>query len=514
LVWVKCYAFDVRINFNELRESLLALLEIGQDLLASRTVKHVMDDVHNQSVWLGLRDVLQETVGLTRLQQEPWVVQYAQVLRGCRDVHKILEISEHSRNPLVRLERAWAFVINEDFVAAEAILRKIIPGLTEIPLGFAYRCQTSIEFQLELDWRSTWQHVRSRLSGRALGIALLDEAFQYAQIGEEERSRKSALEAAPLLERDPYYFAWAQHSLGMSYLRDNLLGQAELALVESEQLSRQRRAQAFRARALCGIGSLRRAQGHLRVAETHYRQAVKSAQESDDLMQALWGVGHCLRLQGNPEKALEQFKRASRVKVASNWIEVHRALALLMLERTDEARQALERAGEVHGATVQRSQIARAELLRLQGHESDARATLEEIPFNGLATREESQFFPALFGLLDGTDVADRHEFVQHQIEVKADFTTMCIDGRTVAINPTVNFAQLLAVLLEQGGTIDMETLVKHIWPQATLEQKRKQLWRTVQQLRDALGWQNAVVALKDAYQLDSSASWVFQSDV
>jgi tetratricopeptide (TPR) repeat protein len=513
LVWVKCYTFGVRVNFNELRESLLALLEIGQDPLASRTVQHVMDDVHNQSVWLELRDVLQETVGLARLQQEPWVVQYARVLRGCRDIHKILEISKHSRNPLLRLERAWAFVIDEDFVAAEAILREIIPGLMDISLGFAYRCQTSIEFQLGRDWRSTWQHVRSRLSGRALGVALLDEAFQYAQVGEEERSRASAVEAAPLLERDPYYFAWAQHSLGMSYLRDNLLEQAELALVESEQLSRQRRAQAFRARALCGIGSLRRAQGHLRVAETHYRQAVKSAQESDDLMQALWGVGHCLRLQGNPEIALEQFKRASRVKVASNWIEVHRALALLMLERTDEAQQALERAGEVHGATVQRSQIARAELLRLQGRESDARTMLEQVPFNGLATREESQLFPALFGLLDGKDVANQREFAQHRIEVKADLTAICIDGRTVMINPTVNFAQLLAVLLEQGGTLEMETLVQRIWPQATLEQKRKQLWRTVQQLRDALGWQNAVVALKDAYQLDSSASWVLQSD-
>jgi two-component SAPR family response regulator len=68
-------------------------------------------------------------------------------------------------------------------------------------------------------------------------------------------------------------------------------------------------------------------------------------------------------------------------------------------------------------------------------------------------------------------------------------------------------------VLLEQSGTLDMETLVQRIWPQASLKQKRKQLWRTVQQLRDALGWRNAVVALKDAYQLDSSASWVLLSE-
>lgn len=510
---MKCYAFGVRVNFNELRESLLALLETGQDPLASRTIQHVMNDVHNQSVWLELREVLQETVGLTRLRQEPWVIQYAQVLRGCRDIRKILEVSERSRNPLVRLERAWALVIDADFVAAEAILREIIPGLTDIPLGFAYRCQTSIEFQLGRDWRSTWQHVRSRLSGRALGIALLDESFQYAQIGEEERSRKSALEAAPLLERDPYYSSWAQHSLGISYLRDNLLERAEQALVEAEELSRQRRAQAFRARALCGIGSLRRAQGHLRVAETHYRQAVKSAQESDDLIQALWGIGHCLRLQGNPEKALEQFKRASRVKVApKNWIEVHRALALLMLERTEEAQRALKHVGEVHGATVHRLQVARAELLRLCGCESDARAALEEIS-NSLATREEAQLFPALFGLLEGTDGPNRSELAQHLIEVKADFTAIRIDGRTVAINPSVNFSRLLAVLLERGGTLEMEALVQRIWPQASLEQKRKQLWRTVQQLRDALGWRTAVVALQDAYQLDSSARWVLLSE-
>jgi tetratricopeptide (TPR) repeat protein len=512
LVEAKCYAFWVRVTLNELRESLLALLELGQDQTALRTVQHVMDDIHNQSVWQELRDVLEHTVGLAQLHQEPWVPQYVRVLRGCRDAGKILEISAGHRNPLVRLERAWALVVKEDFVAAQAILREVIPGLTDNPLGFAYRCQTSIEFQLGRDWRSTWQHVRSRLSGRALGIALLDEAFQYAQVGEEERSRQSAREAAPLLEHDPFHFAWAQHSLGMSYLRDNLLEQAEQALTEAEQLSRHRRAQAFRARALCGIGSLRRAQGHLSVAETQYRQAVKAAQESDDLIQALWGAGHCLRLQGNPEQALEQFKRASRVNVDSNWIEVHRALALLMLERTVEAQEAIKRAGDVHGATVQRMRIARAELARLQGLENLAVQTLQELSSDSLAAREEARLFPDLFALLKDAIAPSTYGLEHHVIEVQADLSSVRINGRNIPIKAT-NSTRLLSVLLEHGGTLDIETLVQRIWPGEALERKRKQLWRTVQQLRDLLGWQNAVVAIKDAYQLDTNAHWILQPD-
>jgi tetratricopeptide (TPR) repeat protein len=505
--WVGCYAHGVRVNFNELRESLLALLETGQVQMALRTVQHVMKDLHNQSVWQELRDVLNGAVGQTSLSQEPWLVQYAQVLRGCRDTTKILEISRNSHNPLVRLERAWALVISEEFVEARGILQEIMPGLTGIPLGFAYRCLTSIEFGQGKDWRETWQQVRSRLGGRALGIALLDEAFQFAKAGDEVQARSSAMEAAALLEHDPFHFAWAQHSIGMSYLRENHILQAENALIESEQLSRQRRAQAFRARALCGVGSLRRTQGHLSMAETQYRLAVKFAQESDDLIEALWGVGHCLRLQGQPERALEQFKRALRVNIASNWIEVHRALALLMLERTDEAQKALERAGQVHGATVQRVRVARAELARLQGHDDLARQGLQDLPSSGLAAREESRIFPALFGLLEFPTMPS-NALEHHVIEVQADRTSVRINGRTLTIKPNVNSTQLLSTLLEHGGTLDIQTLVQSIWPGVALEHKRKQLWRTVQQLRECLGWRNAVVALEDAYQLDPNADW------
>lgn len=503
----------VRVNFNELRESLLALLETDQVQMALRTVEHVTEDIHNQSVWQELRTALRDTVSDSGLCREPWVVQYARVLRGCRDTAKLLEISRNSHDPLVRLERAWALVITEEFVLAREILQEIMPGLRGISLGFAYRCLTSIEFQQGQDWRATWLQVRSRLHDRALGIALLDESHQYAQTGNETQARASAMEAAALLERDPYYFAWAQHSIGMSYLREHNISQAENALIESEQLSRQRRAQAFRARALCGMGSLRRTQGHLSVAETQYRQAVKFAKESDDLIEALWGVGHCLRLRGRPEQALEQFKRALRVNITSNWIEVHRALALLMLERTDEAQVALERAGQVHGATVQRIRVARAELARLQGRDELAHRELQDLPGNSLAAREESGIFPAVFGLLGLLVTPSTNALEHHLIEVHVERTSIRIDGRTVPIKPNVNSTYLLSTLLEHGGTLGVEALAHILWPASGLERKRKQLWRTVQQLRDLLGWRNAVVALEAAYQLDPNADWMLLTD-
>jgi two-component SAPR family response regulator len=111
-----------------------------------------------------------------------------------------------------------------------------------------------------------------------------------------------------------------------------------------------------------------------------------------------------------------------------------------------------------------------------------------------------------LFGLLEG-EIMPSNGFEHHVIEVRADRGSVQINGRSVPIKAT-NSTQLLSVLLEHGGRLDTETLVQSIWPGVALERKRKQLWRTVQQLREVLGWRNAVVALEGAYQLDPNADW------
>jgi hypothetical protein len=190
-----------RVTPADLRESLKVLLEMDRHAMAVRTLERVMDDIHDQHAWVELREVISESVGPEVLQRIPWTGLYARVLRGCRDAKTILEISQGSDNPSVQLERAWALIFMQQFEQADAILEMVIPVLTGSPLGLAYRFKASIQFEQGKDWRSTWVEVRSRLQGRALGVALLDEVYQLMQSSDGQHGRESALEASALLAR-------------------------------------------------------------------------------------------------------------------------------------------------------------------------------------------------------------------------------------------------------------------------------------------------------------------------
>jgi tetratricopeptide (TPR) repeat protein len=466
-----------------------------------------------------LREVLEETLGLETLHHSPWLALHARVLRGCRDAKAILEITRGSDDPLVQVERAWALIVGQQFEQAALILETVIPVLTGTPLGFAYRLLTNIQFEQGGDWMGTWAEVRSRLQGRPLGVALLDEIHQHLDSGDAPQARQTALEAASLLENDPYHLAWARHAIGMSYLRENKLVHAENALSEAEGLSRKRRAKAFRARALCGMGSLRRLQGDLLLAETHFREAIRHAQEPDDLSEALWGVGHLLRLQRKPEQALEQFQRALRVSNASRWIEIHRALAHLMLGRSDKAREAIDRAGTVVGATRHRLMVAHAELARLEGNAELVLEELNALPMDSVTAQDESRLFTELFALL-GPDQAGRVLPIlmleRRKIEISCLERMMVrVNGRQITLKRTSKGAQLFRMLLQSDEAISIPTLVGQLWPESSgivRERKRKQLWQTARELRDQLGWREAIVTLEGTYRLDPDADWHIQS--
>jgi tetratricopeptide (TPR) repeat protein len=508
-----------RVTPADLSESLKALLEMDRQAMAVRTLERVMDDIHDQHAWVELRAVITESLGPEVLQQTPWTGLYARVLRGCRDAKTILEISQGSDDPMVQLERAWALIFIQQFEQADAILETVIPVLTRAPLGLAYRFKASIQFEQGTDWQSTWAEVRSRLQGRELGVALLDEVYQLMQSGDGQRGRESALEAAALLERDPYHRAWAQHAIGMSYLREKQIDHAENALTEADQLSRKRRAKAFRARALCGMGSLRRLQGDLTLAEAHFREAIKHAREPDDLSEALWGVGHLLRLQQKPTQALEQFKRALRVSTAAKWIEIHRALAYLMLGNCDEAREAIIRAGPVVGATQHRLIVARAELARIEGNTALALEELRSLPSESVTAQDESQLFNELFSMLEPhpTDRAQTNPLLERRkIEISClEQMTVHVNGRPIAINRASKSTVLLRVLLQSNTALSIETLVRNLWPESPesdLNKKLKQLSQTARELRNLFGWSNAIVMLGGTYRLDPKADWQLQS--
>jgi tetratricopeptide (TPR) repeat protein len=508
---------SARTTPTDLIETLNTLLEMGSHDLAVQSVKQIMDRIHDHHGWVELRGVLEEVLEPEWRSTEPWIVPYAQVLGACNDARTILEIGQDSQILFVRLECIRAWIHLGRFEHAAVNLNSIMADLTGTNLtgtdfGFAYQLQARLEFEQGLDWHKTWNEVHHRLQGRTLGVALLEESKLYARSGDGFRARQIAFEAADLLERDSYHLAWAQHLIGMSYLFENQTALASTALLEAERLSRKRRAQAFRSRALSGIAALRRAQCDFTLAQSQYREAIKQARESEDLVNALWGMGHCERLQNRPEQALEQFRRALRVNAVADWLEVHRALAFLMLRRKDDARAAIAKVKTVDAQNATLLSIARAELFRIEGHMDLSCEVFDQLPTDSLTIREESRLFPELFALTAQDSVQPMETLERRVVKITPhDLVAVWVNGRNIAIKPTSKMAQLLRVLLNHDGRCSIKDLLNSLWPEvieSKRDRKRKQLWQHVRDLRDVLGWPDAVMALGGAYALDPDAEW------
>jgi tetratricopeptide (TPR) repeat protein len=501
-----------RVTISELQESLKSLLETDRPEMALRTVQRFANDTQDQYAWIELRECLEVTLGVATLCNEPWVSLYARILRGCRDANSILGIG-HKRNlptnPMLQLERVWALIHTEANKQAQPLLEQIMPLLEGNALGLAYRLQATLRFGQQQDWQQSWRGVRQHMTGRPLGIALLDEANHHELSGNNLRCREVIIEAMPLFTTDTFHLAWALHTLGMSHLREMQFEAAEIALLEAERLTRKKRGRGFRARALSGIASLRRQQGDLKLAESQYRIAARIAGEPDDLLEALWGVGHCLRLQVQPVRALEQFERALRVNITSNWIHVHRALAHLMLQQTHQAETAIRQAGVVLGATRQRLMVAQAELARLEGNTELAREFLADLPVHGISAKEECLLFPALFALLEVTQQPQAAPVLKrHEIELR--HCGILINGRLVPMQADSKVAQLLRLLLNTGE-LNTPTLAARLWPESledAARRKRKQVWRVVRDAQELLGWRSSIVLTDGGYQLDPEAKW------
>jgi tetratricopeptide (TPR) repeat protein len=574
-----------KITQADLCENLTALIATDWHTSAIDGVEQFEQRIHDQGTWVWLRQLLDEALESDQLCSEPWLPVYVRVLRCCSDAKTILEIGQASDNALVRLECVWAWARFGRFDLAKVTLEEIFLSLSGTALGFAHQLRASILFEYGLnrdsadrdstdrdstdrdstdrdstdrdstdrdstdrdstdrdstdrggaDWRNAWTEVRNRLQGRMLGLALLEESRQHTALGDGFQSRQCAFEAAGLLERDVYHLARARHAVGMSYLHENQIVHAMTALTEAERLSRKRQAQDFRARALSGIAALRRAQGDLDLAESQYRKAIRLAQQPEDLIEALWGIGQCLRLRDQPEQALEQFRRALRVEHPSDWIEVYRALTFLTLLRVDEARVSMAcvstaqastaqtltaqtltaQAGRLSFEVSQRLLVARAELARLEGNTDFARQLLRSLPPNCLTLREESRLFRDLFALLetDQTAVVQAIRVLERRVieVIRLDPLAVRINGQALAIRPTSKGAQLLRALLRSGGACDVDLLLNALWPEnlgSERDRKRKQLWQIVRDLRELLGWRDAIVALGGTYSLDPAADW------
>jgi hypothetical protein len=134
-----------------------------------------------------------------------------------------------------------------------------------------------------------------------------------------------------------------------------------------------------------------------------------------------------------------------------------------------------------------------------------------------LHAREEARCFPELMQLLYAANkpFPKPLEYVQGiTVRVVAQgILSVRINDRPVNIAPTSRAGELLVYLLEQNGAASIDMISDAMFTHLGIDDRKKArgaIWNLVKTLRQALGWQNSVMALRGAYQLDPNATWQY----
>lgn len=416
----------------------------------------------------------------------------------------------------VQLEWAGGLLTLERYKQAWELLNKIIPNLSGEALGIAWANLGLSAFHIGKLWQNNYIQARPLLSGEALGRILLDEGFCFVESGFYLEARQSWLEALSHFKNNSYFAAWTRYNLGLTALRVLEL-ESERHFLEAARLTQSPKAASLRSAVLRGLAASRRMLGEWNRAETAYREALHIASEAHDKEQSYLGLIRSLRLSGRVSEALETLELALHEDgLEPTMLHVAKTFALLKLGQTKQAREALDKVGTVRGeADGWLRRIAKAELARQEGRPEEAVGLLEGLPLHTLHSREEVRQWPQLFALLGGAGkpVPQPLEYVQGTtVQVRAQGVLQVrVNGRTVTLLPAGRPGELLVFLLEGGGEASVEAIGEALYPSLSEAKRRRgTVWKLVNSLREALGWEGSVQALGGAYRLDPGAQWVY----
>lgn len=462
-----------------------------------------------------------ETLPKHFLAQPRWALVYSAVLVGLRHETDILMFSDqflpfHSlpeKAPILS-DRAWALINQDRYPEAQEILEQALPHLDGWRLGVAWRRLAQCRFEIGGDWKAALDEAHHHLNGRLLGLSRIVEGDFWMRLGNYERAQEGFYQALPHLEMDTFHLAWVHHALGLAYMREPS-HEAEQHFIKALHLSHQKTAATFKSRAYQGLGSFRRILGEWERAEAAYHEAIRNAQEADDLRVAYWTLGRCYRLQGKYSNALEAAHKSLQLYPSEqNPAQVERAAVLLAQGKLEAALSTLRATEGLRGSLAPVVPILAAEIARRLGQGEESLKRLSEVQINLAFVREEVRCWPQLFELakLAGQSVPEPLEYPsQTKVRVEAlGALQVFINGRDIGIKPTSRVGELLVLLVENGRQASSEHLIEYLWPQSDPKQKRQALWQLVQELRHILGWPGSIEALGKLYRLDRHSIWEY----
>ena len=315
-----------RVSVSETRDAVRGLVALNLFVAALRTLQLALASARNVLECQAVAELFELVPERVRSSDPTWAVVQVKALCFARRPETLERVAGAALERWgesagsVRPYQAWALARQRASAqAALEVADAVIAARAGFPsyeIGLAWRARAEALAWLDIHgWREAFARARGVLTGRSLGTCLIAEGFHLDRRNESVAARRVWLQAAAIL-RDPYYEAWVQYNLGISFLKE-AAPEAEAHFLRLEGLTRRGVGAGFAARAWCGLGASRRALGEWDRAQGAYATAIRLAHEDDDALEAWRGLGHTLRLAGDWARALEALHKA--VDMDRNW---------------------------------------------------------------------------------------------------------------------------------------------------------------------------------------------------
>jgi tetratricopeptide (TPR) repeat protein len=513
------------VKFADALQSCELLLEQNAFEQVARVLNLALARSQDLDLWRKTQRLLERIGHRIRLESLELAFLYAKALMFNDQLQGLLEfktqtIGHHGMADAARvqLECAKSLLAFRRYPEARDMLEEIIPYLQGEFLGIAWGKLGLALFYLGKPWQAAFDQAAQSVSGIELGYLLFNQGALFDLNNQDIEARATWLKALAFLKSDSKMLAWTRYNLGMSTLRD-LEPQAERHFLEAQRFSKNPKNSAARAAVLNGLATSRRMLGEWSRAEAAYREALRIAEDSQDRSHAYFGLARTLRLAGRTSEALEILEVALQDQsLDHDLIQVSRAAVFLALNHNSAARDALSRIGKLVSVSDQwLEKIARAETLRRDGQFERALKLLEALPHQTLHAREEARSFPELMLLLEAAakPVPKALEYIQGiTVQVVAQgVLSVRVNQRPINLSPIGHAGELLVYLLEQSGSASVDMMIEAMFSDVGIPDRDKVrglIWKAVKNLRQALGWDNSIISLRSAYQLDPNATWQY----
>jgi tetratricopeptide (TPR) repeat protein len=450
---------------------------------------------------------------------------YARTLVGSYELNQLEMFLEkalviHTAEARAKLvvEQSFLLYVKTHFAQAQEQLETALPLLHGIDLGIALARLGMSRSMLGLsNWQQPFLEMRHYLTGRTLGVQLVNEAGCYTRLGQTEKAIAILYEALPHLSVDTFNFANLHTSLGLALLR-TCKPEAITHFQTAERMTRGANYRKLHAHILKCLAAYYRMQGEWSRAILLYQRCIKMASKavSQDFAardEALLNLGRTLRLQGKPAEALEILQDdLSAYPHGISGVLIERAAAFLQLGMLENAQHCLHSAANDKAEDAQLKSVLLAELHRLTGNTQAMLAELSAIPITERLAREEAGVWLALFSTAQalGAEIPEPlFQIERHEIKLENLGVQRVIhNGLEIKLAPKAH--ELLAFLSWHQGSRNIKDCIQSLYNVGLIENSKykDRFEQILENLRASFSIPNVIVRKHNTLSLSDNIIW------